>query len=84
MWLKKFKLALIKKEVETMETLLDEMPEFDTLDELKEAAYLIKEAYGIMTQLQSENEKVLGQLRKNIQFLNATQHEAPTKLDITS
>ena len=84
MWLKKFKIAIVKKEADTIGLLLDEMPEFGTLEELKEAAYLIKEAFDMMIKLQSANEKTLQQLQKNIKFLKSTQSEAPKTLDITS
>jgi hypothetical protein len=84
MWLRKFKLAVVQKDVETIDRLLDKMPSFEKLEELEEAAYLIKEAYTLMAALQSDNESTMQQLQKNIKFLKATQNEAPKKLDITS
>lgn len=84
MWLRKFKLAVIQREVETIASLIDEVPAFDTKEEAEEAAYLIREALNLMQSLQDENDRNLQQLRKNRKFLEATRGESTKKLDITS
>ena len=84
MWLRKFKLAVVQREVETIASLIDAVPAFDTKEEAEEAAYLIREALNLMQSLQDENDRNLQQLRKNRKFLEATRGESAKKLDITS
>ena len=84
MWLKRFKLAIVQKDISAIDTLLSEMPAFETREELEEAAWLTKEALGLMTSLQSENERALLQLRKNREFLKSAQSDAPSRLDVKS
>jgi hypothetical protein len=41
MWLKKLKTALILEDFERLSALLDEMPQFETLQQMEEASYLL-------------------------------------------
>jgi hypothetical protein len=84
MWLKRFKIAIVQKDIEAIDTLLSEIPSFETRQEMEEAAWLTKEALSLMTTLQDENEKSLQQLRKNREFLKSTQDERPSRFDIKS
>ncbi|NWF66223.1 MAG: hypothetical protein HXX81_02020 [Campylobacterales bacterium] len=43
-WVKNFKIALIEEDFETMSELLDKIPEFDELNNMKQASALIKQA----------------------------------------
>ena len=84
MWLKRFKLAIVQKDIAAIDTLLSEMPAFETREALEEASWLTKEALGLMTSLQNENERSLLQLRKNREFLRSLQSDAPNRLDVKS
>jgi hypothetical protein len=84
MWLKNFKLAILQKDAGKIASLLDEMPQFEKLDELEEAAWLTKEALNVMTGLQEADKEAMLQIQKNIKFLKSTQPQASAKLDIKS
>jgi len=84
MWLSKLKSALIMKEVEKISLLLEEKPKDLTAKELEEASFLLREAAKIATSLRDETVKTMKQLKKNIDFLNATESKKVQKFDITS
>ena len=83
MWLKQFKIALIQEEVQALATLLDEMPQFNNLQEAEEASYLLIQAYELMSRLKNETSKTMQQLKKNIDYMKSTEFSVDTKLDIT-
>lgn len=83
MWLQEFKVALIRKDAETIGTLLDSMPQLQG-EELEEAGCLLRQARELLQTEQSRTRNKMQQLRKNVDFLKSTQSETPKKLDITS
>ncbi len=84
MWLNRFKIALIEKDIPRVAELLDTMPPFENVNEMKEAAALCLEAERLVQRLKDETLRAKAQLRKNIEFLRATHSDAPSGLDITS
>lgn len=84
MWLNRFKIALIEKNIPELAELLDAMPPFESVAEMEEAAALCKEAEQLLQRLKEETLRVKSQLRKNIEFLRATHSDATAGLDITS
>ena len=84
MWLKSFKIAIVQKDLDKIASLLDEMPNFEHLEEMEEAAYLTQEALQLVTALKNRDAEAMKQLQKNIQFLKSTRNETPAKLDIKS
>lgn len=84
MWLKNFKLAVLQKDAGKIVSLLDEIPQFETLSEIEEAAWLTQEAINVITELKDESQNAMVQIQKNINFLKSTQAEAAKKLDIKS
>jgi enterochelin esterase-like enzyme len=60
-WLDSFKRALIESDYESMEKLLVDIPEFESLKEQKEALHLIVEAKKIV---KDEKDKTLSQMQK--------------------
>lgn len=83
MWLNKLKIALIQKDIPTIEILITTMPRFSHIDEMKEASYLLREASSLLTTLQDDTANSMIQLKKNSHFLRSTQTEIPSTLDIT-
>ncbi len=84
MWLKNFKIAIVQKDLTKINQLLDEMPHFEDLEEMKEASYLTQEALQLVTSLKNSDAEEMKQLQKNIKFLKSTQRDTPAKLDIKS
>ena len=82
MWLNEFKVALVQKDTDKIDLLLSDIPQFETLDEMKEASFLLKEAHTLLQLLRNEAKGSLVQLKKNIEFLESTHLEAAPKLNI--
>jgi len=84
MWLNDFKKAVILKDPQAIKKLIDEMPKFQNIDDMKEASYLIKEAYIFMNQKKDETLKTLQNIKKNINFIKSNMKANKHSLDITS
>ena len=84
MWLKRFKIAVIERDIPRIEALLDEMPAFETHEAREEAAYLCKEADALLQQMRDNVLTAKMQLKKNIDFLRSTHTDAPSGLDLKS
>jgi len=81
MWLKEFKLAIIKEDSEKIAQLIKEVPTFDKVIDMTEALYLIKEADTLIKRLQDESQELKNKLKKHIDFLKSTQNDTPSNLD---
>lgn len=81
MWLTKFKIALIEKDIEKLESLIDNIPQLN-LEEMQEAIFLIKEASDIVYKLRKKTSDSMKQIQKNLNFLKSTQHTVSNKFDI--
>ena len=85
MWFSKFKIAIIEKNTDAIDKLLDEMPNFSDKRDMQEAMYLMREGAELLYRLKDETGNIISQLKKNIDFLDSTQtpnHQ--TRLDIRS
>lgn len=82
MWLNNFKIAIIEKNTQNINKLLDEVPQFKDIDEIEEVMYLMREASELLHTLKNETASTMSQLKKNIEFLNSTQHDEKNSLDI--
>jgi hypothetical protein len=82
MWLTDFKVALVQKDIDTLDSLATQLPDFDSVEEMKEAAYLLLEAKKLLESLRGSTQKSLQQLKRNIDFLKSTQPDEASKLNI--
>jgi len=82
MWLNKFKIALVQKDTDSLEKLLNEIPKFDNIEDMKQASYLFKEAMRLLLTLKDETSSSMRQIKQNINFLNVTASNPANKLDI--
>ncbi len=85
MWLNKFKIAIVEKNADEIDKLLDEVPKFSNKRDTQEAMFLMSEGTKVLYQLKDEAGEIISQLKKNIDFLNSTQtpiHRA--RLDVIS
>ena len=84
MWLKELKIAIIEKNLVKINDLMDNLPQLQTPQEFDEALHLIKEAETILQNLKNNTKSSMIQMKKNIEFLRATEHKASGRLDIKS
>lgn len=82
MWLNKLKIATIEKDVASLEKLLRDVPELKEKREREEALYLLKEATLQMQKLKDETLVSMQQMKKNLDFLRATDSRSFKNLDI--
>ncbi|NOQ30733.1 MAG: hypothetical protein GQ570_06390 [Helicobacteraceae bacterium] len=81
MWLNEFKVALLEKDADKLELLLNTMPTFDTLKEMEEALFLSNEALTLVNKLKTATSASIVQIRKSIDFIKSTQ-QVKNSLDI--
>jgi len=84
MWLTNLKIAIIEKDTEKINKLLDETPKFSDKKDMQKASYLLKEAVALIYELKDETALTMSQLKKNINFLRSTEAPVSVKLDIKS
>lgn len=82
MWLIKFKKALILEEISQISSLLDEMPQFNTLQEIEEAAYLLIEGQKLLERNKHKTALAMQQLKNTIDFLKSTQNIQASSLNL--
>jgi len=84
MWLNRFKIALIQKDIPQLEALVDNLPHLEKAEEIDEALNLLAAATTFMTELRDETQTSMIQMQKNIKFLKSTQAPLVSNLDINS
>ena len=82
MWLTKLKIAIVEKNTDSLESLLDDIPELTEKEEVDQAIYLLREATELLYRLQDETKISMGKIKKNIAFLRSTERRKINKLDI--
>ncbi|WP_373002762.1 hypothetical protein [Sulfurimonas sp.] len=82
MWLTKLKIAIIEKNTDALDALLDDIPELSEAEEVEQAIYLLKEATELLYTLQDETKISMNKIKKNIAFLRSTERQKINKLDI--
>lgn len=84
MWLNKLKIAVIEKNPNALDKLLDDIPQLQNPKEIEEATYLLKEATVLMNSLKDQTKASMKQIKKNLDFLRSTDIQTSKKLDIKS
>ncbi len=82
-WLDSFKIAVVTQNTEQISALLDTMPQFDTVEEMQKALYLIKEGYILVDTLKAQTRTQLETIKKNIEFLESTAKAQENSLDVS-
>jgi hypothetical protein len=82
MWLSNFKKALILQEFSTVEHLVAQMPAFDSLEEMEQAAYLLQNAMKLLESERSNTLHSLTQLKSTIDFLKATENTPASTINL--
>ena len=83
-WLKKLKGAVVQRNVEQVEKLLEDVPSFNTLKEMQTTLYLLEEAKRVVESLKKETAISMVQMKKNIDFLSSATADKRASFDITS
>ena len=84
MWLTNIKIAIVEKNTDKLNFLLDEAPKFENKQDMEEAMYLLREAAELVYKLQDETSVSMKQMKKNMDFLKSTQPNTSNRLDIKS
>ena len=84
MWLKQLTIAIVEKNVDKINNLMDNLPQLSEKSELDQAITLLKEAETLVQSLKNETETSMIQMKKNIIFLEATQEKRLPRFDIKS
>lgn len=84
MWLNNLKIAIVEKNTDNIDKLLDSVPKFEDLKEAESAMYLLKEAAELLYILKDETAESMMKIKKNLEFINSTQHTTTNSLDIKS
>lgn len=82
MWLSKLKKALILEDIEHLSELLEEMPPFDTLEQMEEAFYLLAQCKTLLETKKTHAAQTLQQLKSSLDFLKSTQTNPPSSLNL--
>ena len=84
MWLREFEIAIIEKNSDEIERLLDLPLKFETLNDAKMALSLLEEAIKFLNEAKNETAVTMMQMKKNIDFLKSTASITQGSLDIRS
>jgi len=84
MWLNSLKIAIIEKDIDRLNLLMDDLPALKDTKEIETAVFLLKEATSLVQGLQDDTQASMLQMKKNLKFLKATQAPIVGGLDITS
>lgn len=71
-WVKELKIAIAEENPSKIEQLINSLPQFDSLEQMKEAAFLMQEAHTFMTLEKDKAASILLKIKKQKAFLNAT------------
>ena len=84
MWLTNLKIAIVEKNIDRLNELMDDIPQLEIKEEIDQAIYLLKEATQLVSKLQDETSASMRQMKKNIDFLKSTEHRTSNRLDVKS
>lgn len=84
MWLTKLKIAIIEKDTDSLDKLLDDIPQLESEKEKEEAVYLLEEAKNLVNVLKDETANSMKLIKKNLEFLRSTDIPTSRSLDTMS
>ena len=84
MWLNSLQIAIIERDVDKLDKILEENSNLSDKKDIEKAMYLLKEAAELVYELKDDTATTMTQLKKNINFLRSTEVQMSNKLDIKS
>ncbi len=84
MWLTSLKIAIIEKNTNNLDKLMEDIPSLSEQEDIQQAIYLLREASELVHTLKDEAAVSMKKIEKNIKFLRSTETSTSTstKLDI--
>lgn len=82
MWLNQLKIAIVEKNTDKLNELMENLPQLQSKEECDNAIYLLKEATHLVTSLRDDTKMSMIQMQKNIKFLKVTEVQKTSTLDI--
>lgn len=82
MWLNSLKIAIIEKNTDKINELLENLPQLEDKEDIEQAIYLLREASELVHTLKDETATTMKLLKKNMNFLKSTETQKINKLDI--
>lgn len=83
MWVNDLKIAIVQKDVEKIDTLLDDIPTLSDEKEIEEAIYLLREASLLLHTLKDEVAASMEKVQKNLRFIRSTESAKKSRLDVS-
>ena len=77
-WVKELKIAIAEENPSKIEQLINALPQFDSLEQMKEAAFLMQEAHAFMTSEKEKTAGILLKIKKQKEFLNSVSSQKPS------
>ena len=71
-WAKELKIAIAEENEVNIEKIIEELPHFNSIKEMEEAAFLMQEAHLFLSSKKDELASKLIKIKKQKEFLNST------------
>lgn len=84
MWINSFKIALIEKDIPSLDKLLQTVPHFTDIKEMREVSFLLKEAGQLLQKEKNATAHEMHQIKKTLDFLDASTSNKKSNFDIKS
>jgi len=82
MWLSELKKALILQDFSALENIIATMPQFDSNDQIEEAAYLLSAALTLLETERISTLSAINQLKNTLDFLKASETSPQSSLNL--
>ncbi len=77
-WIKSLQIAIAEENENQIDHLINHMPDFDSLEEMQDATYIIREAYQLLIKRKEETAQKLLKLQKQKEFLHSSRTQSKT------
>ncbi len=77
-WINELKIAIVEENEEKIEKLIQELPSFDDVQTMQNAAYLMKEAHILLSLKKDALASSLIKIKKQKEFLNTLSSSSPS------
>lgn len=71
-WINQLKIAIIENNEKKIESLIEKLPQFESVEQMKEAAYIMQEAHNLLTQEKDILASKLLKIKKQKEFINSS------------
>jgi len=82
MWLSELKKALILQDFSALENIIATMPQFDSNDQIEEAAYLLSAALTLLETERISTLSAINQLKNTLDFLKSSETSPQSSLNL--